>query len=320
MKYRAENDLSLFEFHDSRFSFVSFDGTDLTISADFLNIHKCTEQNPSDYDMEIECAQITFRNFHSPSYEPGKAWKTGADGKEHPVGPRVVFSGQEAMDKILKELQNQITVYEFGKTDDGSYYIDGSGIEPFFTMTLCFDNTEIMWDAYKKKAWYEAHKQYQHTIKLDTPNGECDAELHIIYHTEDVYFKAKKEKAPVISAGITYQNQEFWGYSHTDTWELAFADLQRQLPSGVFLKCCMTCRHGNQCPYGGDDVYCTKDHLITSKDDVCTLFDQMAVNPRQIEARHRQYGDFCESYQTQGKGFYTYNDYAYFLKKATKDL
>ena len=63
MQYRAENNLDLFEFHDSVFSLVSFDGTDLIVSARCLNIHKNTEQNPSDYDMEIDCAEIIFRDF-----------------------------------------------------------------------------------------------------------------------------------------------------------------------------------------------------------------------------------------------------------------
>ena len=40
MKFCVENDLSLFEFHDSEFSFVSFDGKDLVVSASMVNIHK----------------------------------------------------------------------------------------------------------------------------------------------------------------------------------------------------------------------------------------------------------------------------------------
>ena len=57
MKYCVENDLSIFEFHDSVFSYVSFEGTDLIVSASMVNIHKDTPQNPSDYDMEIASAR-----------------------------------------------------------------------------------------------------------------------------------------------------------------------------------------------------------------------------------------------------------------------
>lgn len=315
MRYNVANSLELFEFHDAYFSFISFNGADLTVSAEMVNIHKHAEQNPYDWDMEIEQAQIIFRSFHSPTYEPGRTWETDKDGTARPVGPQVVFSAQDAMDRILKELGRGFTVYGFSKNDDGSYGIEGSGLEPFFHMTFSFDRVETQWDTYKKKAWYELHKQYQHRIKVGTPNGTCDAELRVIYHMEDVYFQGKKQNAPIICVGITYENQEFWGRSQSDILEAAYADLQNILPAGVFLKCCLTCRHGNMCPYcNGDTVYCTKEHTVTSKDDVCELFNQMAARgPGEMNAHQRYYGDFCESYLPQDDGHYTYNDYTYYL-------
>lgn len=77
MKYCVENDLSFFEFHDSEFSFVSFDGKDLVVSARLLNIRKNAAQNPFGHDMEIECTRISFKGFHAPAYEPGRTWRTG---------------------------------------------------------------------------------------------------------------------------------------------------------------------------------------------------------------------------------------------------
>lgn len=68
MKYRVENLLDIFEFHDSDFTLVHFGGEELIVSVKHLNIHKNTEQNPSEYDMEIECSRITFNGFHVPSY------------------------------------------------------------------------------------------------------------------------------------------------------------------------------------------------------------------------------------------------------------
>ena len=82
MKYCAKNDLSLFEFHDAAFSFVSFDGKDLVVSASMVNIHKDAPQNPHECDMEIASAQITFQNFHSATYEPEREWVTGEDGED----------------------------------------------------------------------------------------------------------------------------------------------------------------------------------------------------------------------------------------------
>lgn len=155
MKYCVENQLDLFEFHDSGFSLVRFDDGELVVSVKHLNVHKNTEQNPYNHDLEIECAKITFKGFSSPSYEPGRTWRMGADGEYYPVGPRMIYYGQEAMEIIKKELEEQIFVFDFDKKDDIRYFIDGFGIEPFFTMAFCFDSVLVEWDEYKQKAWYE---------------------------------------------------------------------------------------------------------------------------------------------------------------------
>ena len=149
-------------------------------------------------------------------------------------------------------------------------------------------------------------------IKLDTPNGECDAELRIVYHTENA---CTQGNAPIISVGITQGNQEFRGYSKSSTPEIAYANLQKSLPAGVFLKCCLTCRHGNMCPYSNDDaVYFTNDYTVTSKDDVCNLIDRIVKQDfGELDARQRDYGDFCESYLPQDDAHYTYNDYSYYI-------
>ena len=53
MKYHVENNLDLFEFHDADVSFLSFDNNGLILSVRHLNIHKNTDENPNDNDMEI---------------------------------------------------------------------------------------------------------------------------------------------------------------------------------------------------------------------------------------------------------------------------
>lgn len=261
MRYCVENRLDMFEFHDAEFLLTNYDGTDLTVSAKHLNIHKATLHNPSDCDMEIECAKISFQGFHSPSYEPGRTWKKGEDGEYYPVGPHVIFSGKEAEEKILEALQDQITVYDFSKKDDGSYYVDGIGNEPFFTMGFCFDKVIIEWDTYRKKAWYELHRQYRYDITLSTPDGDEQAALTVICHDEAVYYKGVLEKAPIVTVGCQYDGKALWGRGSDDLWIDAFADLQKQLPDGVSMKCCLTCRYGNSCPEGDafNHVVCTRD-------------------------------------------------------------
>ena len=69
MKYISVNRLSDFEFHDAEIVFDSFINNQLTVKVNYLNIHKNTEQNPFEIDMEIESASITFEGFDIISYE-----------------------------------------------------------------------------------------------------------------------------------------------------------------------------------------------------------------------------------------------------------
>ena len=116
-----------------------------------------------------------------------------------------------------------------------------------------------------------------------------------------------------MNVGCKYNGKKYWGHGGDYLWIDAFADLQRQLPEGVFLKCCLTCRHGNLCPVGNDvnEVFCTKDVLITKKSDLYFYTE----DDREREKRSKRYSDSCEDHKPQTDGFYTYNDYLYFLKK-----
>ena len=312
MKFCVENDLSLFEFHDSEFSFVSFDGKDLIVSASMVNIHKDTPQNPSDYDMEIASAQITFKNLHSATYEPERPLEIEELRKSYSVRPRKVFSGQEGISRILEELQNEITVYHFEKEECG-YSIGGCGIEPYFTMEFDFDSVVICWDEYNKKAWYELHRQYRYDTVLRTPNGDRAVKLMVSYHEESVHYKGRLEQAPTVNVGCTFEGKEYWGHGSDYLWIDAFADLQRLLPDGVLLTCCLTCRHGNLCPVGNNinEVFCAKDVLITQKSDLYFYTE----DDIEREKRSRQYCGLCEDYQSQTDNFYTYNDYLHYLKE-----
>lgn len=236
MRFCVENDLSLFEFHDAVFSFIGFDGKDMVISAELLNIHKHTEQNPSEYDMEIESARILFKGFRSPIYEPGRTWKMGEDGKSYPVGLRRVFSDQEALDRIVEELKEGLTVYHFEKEETGGWSIGGSGLEPYFTITFDFDTVSVCWDEYKKRAWYELHRRYDYDCVLHTPKGDETVQLAVICHEEAVYIKGVLQQPPAVNVGCKYDGKAYWGHGSGRSWLDAFADLQRQLPEGVILK------------------------------------------------------------------------------------
>ena len=94
MKYTSTNIFSDFEFHDAYFKLENIEDNILTISVKYLNIHKNTEQNPSDTDMEIEIAYITFNNYQPISFEFGRTWKQDANGKLYTDEPQVLFEGK----------------------------------------------------------------------------------------------------------------------------------------------------------------------------------------------------------------------------------
>ncbi len=155
MKYISTNIFSDFEFHDSYFKLESFKDDVLTVSVQYLNIHKNTEQNHYPTDMEIEVARITFQGFNAKSFEPGRVWKQDASGKLHTDEPQFIFEGKIAEDKLLNELRVGSTVFEFGTLENGNYYFDGAGDEPWFQAQFVFDSVVIEWYEYRKPAWYE---------------------------------------------------------------------------------------------------------------------------------------------------------------------
>lgn len=308
MKFCVENDLSIFEFHDSYFNFVSFDGCDLTLSAEHINIHKNTIQNPSNHDMEIGCAQLVFKSFSPSVYEPGRVWKTAEDGNSYPVGPQIVFTAQDAMERFLAELQNGFTVLHFEEEGCGKYSIGGIGLEPYFTIEFSFDHVVVCWDEYKTKAWYELHRQYSFDAVLSTASGDKEVKLKVIYHESD-----DPDQSPAVSTICSFNGKEYIGRGSDYLWIDAFADLQKHLPEGVTLKCCLTCRHGNLCPIGDNhnELFCTKDVSITQKSDLYFYTE----DSKEQEKRLRQYCSLCEDFMPQTESFFTYNDYLYFLKK-----
>ena len=104
-------------------------------------------------------------------------------------------------------------------------------------MEFDFDNVVVCWDEYKKKAWYELHRQYRYDAVLRTPNGDETVKLMVGCHEEPVYYKGSLEQPPTVNVGCTFEGKEYWGHGSDYLWIDAFADLQRQLPEGVLLKC-----------------------------------------------------------------------------------
>ncbi len=142
-------------------------------------------------------------------------------------------------------------------------------------------------------------------IPLLTPAGKVLTPIQIVYDDTEVIANPSSEIT------LRYNGNEYKGYGTDYLWTDTLADLEINLPENVKLACCMTCRHGNMCPYGNKEnqLFCTKDIKITSKEDMCDLFDQ--TDP--FEERAVASLDFCEDFVYQSDNYYTYNDYLYQL-------
>ena len=151
----------------------------------------------------------------------------------------------------------------------------------------------------------------QTNITLLTPAGKITAPVEISY--DDEANSNNKSELSLYYGGIKYTGN---GTDHlsTDT----FADLQLKLPKNVKLACCMTCIHGNMCPYSNDDnlLFCTKDLKIICKKDMCDLFDH--TDPFRDRAVASL--DYCEEFVYQSDDCYTYNDYLHQLNKKRTDI
>ncbi|MBO5097191.1 MAG: hypothetical protein J6B96_02625 [Agathobacter sp.] len=143
-------------------------------------------------------------------------------------------------------------------------------------------------------------------ILLLSPMGKITAPVQIYYDESDV-------ADTLVEINLTYNNTLYQGNGIDYLWIDAFADLQRKLPDDIKLACCMTCCHGNMCPYGNreNELFCTKDLIITTKDDMHKLFDETDPFVERVVASL----DYCNDFVYQNDDCYTYNDYLYHLRK-----
>lgn len=313
MKYCSIDRMNDFEFHDSLFTFVSWDNNKLVVSAKCLNVHKDAAPNNLNSDMEISLARITFEGICINEFEPGRRWQTDENGNYYTNDPLVIYKSQKAQTMFEDELRSGITVMGI-VFENNEYELGACGNDPYFSIRFTFSSVRVEWDDYSKKAWYELHRQYNRTVNLTTNDGEITTELIIVCHDENVYsFGGNVVESPSVSIGLKYGKVEYWGYGKDYLWADAFANLQQKLPRDVRIKCCMTCQHGNMCPVGNnpDELFCTRDVLITTKSDLFFYTEDESERER----RSRKSTDICESFAEQSEDYYTYNDYLYFLNR-----
>lgn len=145
-------------------------------------------------------------------------------------------------------------------------------------------------------------------LTLLSPSGKTRVPALIQYDDdEDAVF-------PLSQITIVYNGAEYSGKGTDYLWEGTFAELQAKLPSGVKLACCMTCRHGNMCPYGNtpNRLFCMKDITADSKDALCNVFDTTDA----YEKRAVSSCGICEDFVYQSDDYFTYNDFLHYLRRA----
>lgn len=143
-------------------------------------------------------------------------------------------------------------------------------------------------------------------ITLLSPTEKMNTPIQINY--DDGEDGVNSVEINLIYNGVLYQGK---GRDHL--WVDAFADLQNKLPHNIKLACCMTCRHGNMCPYGNKEnqLFCTRDIIIASKDDIVDLID----NSDSFVKRAVSSNKYCDRFVYQNDDYYTYNDYLYYLER-----
>ena len=158
MKYISVDKLFDFEFHDAEITLENFANNRLKVKANHLNIHKGTEQNNNETDMEITSAFITFEEFKLLSYKPGVARKQGENGEFYHTESQIVLYEADAYASFLEQLDAVLTIFDLGIKEGDTYFIDASSKCLFFTVCFTFKHVRIEWDDYKKEAWYTSYK------------------------------------------------------------------------------------------------------------------------------------------------------------------
>ena len=156
-------------------------------------------------------------------------------------------------------------------------------------------------------------------VHIAAPDGIIISPIILEVTYPDMDLPKEDTDPNCVSFTLNYNGAVYRGEGKDFLRTDALADLQMRLPDGVLLCCCLTCRHGNMCPFGNkpDLLRCTKDITIKSKNDLISVFDS-----KSCEYAKRDVSSFgyCDSFANQNDAFYTYNDYGYYLSEMKKKV
>ena len=130
-----------------------------------------------------------------------------------------------------------------------------------------------------------------HSKYVENPNGED----YVLYDVKEA------------SVQVEWDGQIFRGHCTDELYtEKALRTLAETLPEGIKLKSCLTCRHGNFCPFGSNDneIFCVSDFRPTKKTDLDFIF--LADSREEGLKRRRSLFHVCSNYQPESAEYWSY--------------
>lgn len=313
MRYISKNQTGDFEFHDTSIISSLREKEALVLKTMYLCIHKNSANNPFNLDMELSLAKITFQDFKIESYKELGYTKYDPNTKTETKITDIFLYGTEAEEKfntILENTKEKGLRFNCFEKNDSLYFLEIIYPQGVFSAECIASNILVEWEEFVKPAWYEYENNITDTLILMTQEGEKTVEATVQYdgrYSEDL--------EPCLS--FAFDGKNYFSQKRYYNFDELFAEMQNQLPKGVYIKCCVTCRHGNFCPYGNypDEIFCTKDVTIKNCGDVCRY---TADIEKERQNRLRKSTFCCNDYKIQTEDFFTYNDFLYFLDKYKK--
>lgn len=235
MKYVSTDRLCDFEFHDSEWSFVSWEGGNLTVKIDMLNIHKDAKQNDTGKDMELKEAILTFIGIKNFTYELPRTWKKDENGNSYTDEPLVVYEGSQALEKFIVDLKSNCPARCSFFDQNGEIYEFGGMGYDWISFKFGFDSVTVEWDDYKRVAWYYGHSYHKRNLVLETPNGDVTVQAFVGESTVPFCANGVEIAPPGFVAGLDYEKQNYFSGVYP-TLDEALVGLQNKLPEGVRVK------------------------------------------------------------------------------------
>ena len=143
-------------------------------------------------------------------------------------------------------------------------------------------------------------KEIKDTIKIEKENIEQNLEIFIR--------REETKRGNTVSISLTLDGVKYVGRGKSYDVDEPIADLQKKLPKGTLIKCCVTCQYGHFCPYGsdGDTVLCIFPEKISDKLDLVDLMAEDRYHINKISCS-------CENFTPANKEFYSYNSFLDYL-------